>query len=83
MVVTRGVVHVETMPPDWHLDGNGLAEFVERLPAIVRRMVGDGTPMPRVVFTDRGTGMHTSLGVAVHAYFDAVRRAGFRTYWGG
>ena len=28
MVVTRGVVHVEAMPEDWKLDGEGLADFV-------------------------------------------------------
>ena len=34
------------------------------------------------LFTDRGTGMYSPMGMVVHAYADAVASAGFRLYWG-
>ena len=58
MVLARGAVHVEVMPEAWTLNGFGLAQFVKRLPKVLKKMLGDGAPLPRNVFTDRGTGMY-------------------------
>ena len=72
MVLARGVAHVEVLPPDWTLNGSGLATFVDRLPQILRKMLGPEARLPRHVFTDRGTGMYTPQGKAVNAYAEAV-----------
>ena len=80
IVLTRGAVHVEAMPDDWTLDGPGLAAFVERLPAALRKMLGPSARLPRMVFTDRGTGMYTSNGKVVRAYAQAMKDNGFRLY---
>ena len=82
MVLARGVMHVEIMPQAWTLNGDGMASFVERLPNVLAKMLGTDAPLPRQIFTDRGTGMYTSLGKAVVAYAEAVDVAGFRLYWG-
>ena len=82
MVLTRGVIHVEVMPVDWTLDGRGLAAFVERLPQILSKMLGQGARLPRTVFTDRGTGLYNPQGKVVHAYADAIRRKKFHLFWG-
>ena len=82
VVLCRGVVHIEPMPAGWMLDGMGLAAFVERLPRILRQMLGTSAKLPRAVFTDRGTGMYTPTGKIVRAYAEALQRAGFATYWG-
>ena len=82
MVLTRGVIHVEVMPENWTLDGNGLAAFVARLPKVVEKMLGESARMPRVVFTDRGTGMYNPAGKIVLKYAEALAVAGFRSFWG-
>lgn len=82
MVLARGVVHVEVMPETWTLDGDGLAAFVARLPNILRRMFGPSAHLPRVVFTDRGTGMYNPAGKIVWKYSEALAAAGFRSFWG-
>ena len=82
MVVARGVVHVETMPSTWRLDGAGLAAFVDRLPKVLRKMLGPDAHLPRTVFTDRGTGMYNPSGKIVRQYEEAIRRAGMRVFWG-
>ena len=81
MVLTRGVVHVEVMPPDWRLEGLGLAAFVRRLETVLRKMLGDA-PLPRHIFTDRGTGMYIPKGTVVRAYSEAVQAQGFHLHWG-
>ena len=82
MVVTRGVVHVEARPEDWKLDGEGLADFVQRLPDALRHMLGPDARLPRMLFTDRGTGMYSSAGKVVGAHRRAVQARGFHLYWG-
>ena len=82
MVVARGVVHVEVMPANWSLDGKGLAFFVERLPRILRKMLGPSALLPRHILTDRGTGMYNPVGKVVQAYAAAVENAGFNLHWG-
>ena len=82
MVLARGVVHVEVMPETWSLDGNGLAAFVQRLPGVLRKMLGPEARLPRTVFTDRGTGMYIPSGKIVAKYEAAIAEAGFKVYWG-
>ena len=82
MVLARGVVHVEVMPDDWKVNGKGLAAFVQRLPSVLRRMLGDEARLPRNVFTDRGTGMYTPVGKISTEYYSALQKSGFRAYWG-
>ena len=82
MVLSRGVVHVEVMPPDWNLDGQGLAAFVDRLPKVLEKMLRGAERLPRHVFTDRGTGMYNPQGKVARQYADAVSRNGFKLYWG-
>ena len=38
--------------------------------------------LPRVLMTDRGTGMYAPSGLVVHAYEHAVRECGFKLFWG-
>ena len=45
-------------------------------------MLGDGAPLPRNVFTDRGTGMYIPSGKIVREYQAAIDEAGFNVYWG-
>ena len=59
-----------------------MAHVVASLPGVLRRMLGPGSTLPRTLFTDRGTGMYSPMGMVVHAYADAVAYAGFRLYWG-
>jgi hypothetical protein len=82
MVLARGVVAVLMLPPGWRVTGEGMAAAVKQLPDTLRRMLGTDTPLPRMLFTDRGTGVYTPNGHIVSAFSDAVTRAGFRTYWG-
>ena len=83
IVLARGRVAVEVMPPDWPLDSSGVATFVQRLPGILRRMLGARARLPRVVFTDRGTGMYSPQGAVTQFYDEALTTAGFTLYWGG
>ena len=79
-----GVDHPQPLhnPETWHLDGGGLAQFVERLPKVLDKMLGANTRKPRTVFTDRGTGMYTGAGKIVREYEQALKDQGFRAYWG-
>ena len=82
MVLARGKVAIEMLPEGWTVDSKGVAHATRLLPRILRRMLGEGAPLPRVLFTDRGTGMYTPNGHICRAYGNAVKAAGFRTYWG-
>ena len=82
IVVARGAVAVEMLPPDWTVDGAGMAAAVQQVPGILRRMLGDTALLPRILFTDRGTGMYAPNGKVTHAYSHAVDASGLRLYWG-
>ena len=82
VVVARGVVAVEVLPEGWEVDGAGMADAVKLLPGVLRRMLGEDALLPRVLFTDRGTGMYAANGYIVREFANAVDAAGFRTYWG-
>ena len=59
-----------------------MAAAVELLPGVLRRMLGASTPLPRVLFTDRGTEMYAANGYNIRGVANAVDAAGLRTYWG-
>ena len=82
MVLARGVVHVEVMPDNWTVTGEGMAMFVQRLPDILRKTSGPDARLPHTIFTDPGTGLYSSQGKAVRAYSAAVKAAGFKLFWG-
>ena len=45
-------------------------------------MLGKDARFPKVLFTDRGTGMYSPQGYVVRDYAAAVEDSGFRLYWG-
>ena len=63
IVVARGKVHFEFMPDGWEQTGAGIAAFIVRLPAILRRMLGPHARLPRVVFSDRGPGFYLAPAI--------------------
>ena len=60
----------------------GMAKVVEDLEGVLRRMLGESAPLPRVLFTDRGTGMYAANGYIIKDFANAVENENFRTYWG-
>ena len=82
IILARGVVGVDILPMDWALDGDGMATVVRRLEERLRDMLGDDVRLPRVLMSDRGTGMYAPAGQVVAAYDHAVRECNFRTFWG-
>ena len=57
--------------------------LVAHLTNVLKDMIGYDTPLPRVVFTDRGPGFFQgSTGHVVKAYADALKKHGFRPYAG-
>ena len=44
--------------------------------------MGPTCRLPRVIFSDRGTGMYAPSGQVVAAYECAVRECNFRLFWG-
>lgn len=83
VVLARGVVKFLAMPDDFQQNGEGMAKMVDRLEDTLKEMVGDDTPLPRVIFTDRGPGFYqASTGHIVKRYQDALKRHHFRPYAG-
>jgi hypothetical protein len=83
IVLTRAKVHIEVMAPGWRQTGEGMAAFVDRLPRLLPRMVGDGAALPRVVVSDRGPGFYqSSTGHICNDYKAALQAHGFRAYAG-
>ena len=82
VIFTRGQATVDILPTDWQLDGAGMAVVAGRLEGRLRDLLGPEVRLPRVVMSDRGTGMYASNGQVVGAYAEAIRRSGFRLFWG-
>ena len=82
MVLTQGKVAVHMLPESWSVCGEGMAHAATMLPQVLQSMLGPHARLPRVLFTDRGTGMYAPSGRIVHAFNQAVRQQGFRTFWG-
>ena len=73
---------MDILPMDWALGGDGMATVVRRLEERLRDMLGDDVRLPRVLMSDRGTGMYAPAGKVVAAYDHTVRACNFRTFWG-
>ena len=58
------------------------AQFVQRLPGILRRMLGPSGNLHRTIFTDRGRGMYSPLGMIVGRFEAAVKESGMKPFWG-
>ena len=82
IILARGVVGVDILPEEWNLDGDGMAVVVGRLEGRLREMLGPDARLPRVVMSDRGTGMYSPAGQVVAAYDKAVHESNFRLFWG-
>ena len=76
--MTQGKVHIEVMPDGWCQTGEHMAEMVNRLPGVLRRMLGRGATLPTTIFTDRGPGFyHSSTGTICPEYIAALHAHGF------
>jgi len=83
IVLTRGKVSLVVMEQGWEQTGQGMADFVGKLPAVLNKMFGGQVKKPRVVFSDRGPGFYTSsTGRIVNAYKEALDEYGFRAFAG-
>ena len=82
ILLTRDIVVVKVLPSGWQLCGEGMAYVAHRLAGWLRNALGPGTHLPRVVFTDRGTGMYAPAGQIVGACDRAIRGAGLRSFFG-
>ena len=60
-----------------------MATFVGMLPKLLTKMLGHKTPKPKVLYSDRGSGMYVPrTGQATGPYAEAVEQKGFRLYGG-
>ena len=82
IILTRGVIDVDSLPLDWSLDADGMALVVHRLQGRLRDMLGREARLPRVIMSDRGTGMYAPSGHVTAAYDIAARQCGFCLFWG-
>ena len=55
VVLARGKVVLHAMPLDFVQNGHGMAEFVNKLPSLLRKRLGT-QPLPKFAMTDRGPG---------------------------
>ena len=62
ILLTRGRVAVHVLRSDWQLNGRGMAEVIDSMSGWLQELLGPGARLPRVVFTDRGTGMYSPGG---------------------
>ena len=82
-ILTHGVIHFEFLGSSWGQTGEGQAEVVSKLEAVLKgKMLGEDVALPRVVVTDRGPGFFSQQGYFVNQYRDALHRHGFRPYVG-
>ena len=83
IIVSRDKVKLHFLGEAWEPTSHYVALFVKELPGILNKMFGKDTKKPRVLITDRGTGMYVgSSGIITDAYKEAVRKHGFRTFTG-
>eukprot|EP00973_Karenia_brevis_P074488 10350881-Karenia_brevis.AAC.1 len=67
MVLTRGKVRLVVMDKEWEQTSHGMATFVNKLPGILRGMLGPRAFLPRTILSDRGTGFYqSSHGTITH-----------------
>ncbi len=82
IILAKGVIGVDILPLDWSLDADGMATVVRRLEERLRDMLGADARLPRVLMSDRGTGMYAPSGHVTAAHDRAVRDCGFKLFWG-
>ena len=83
LVLSRGRVGIMVMDEGWSECSQGMATFVERLPKLLNTMLGSDTAKPKVLYSDRGSGMYVPrTGQATGGYAEAVEAQGFRLYGG-
>ena len=83
VVLCKGKVHIEVMGQEWHQDSAGQAQFVKKLPKIMKKMHKGDDNLPSVVFTDRGPGFyHPSTGSICPDYQAALAECGLSA-WAG
>ena len=86
VVLTRGVVGVAVFADVEQFPGEtpeGARILVERLPAVLDKMLGRSAKKPHTIFTDRGPGFyHRRWGTITGDYESACREHGFKP-WGG
>ena len=82
ILLARGRVAVRVLPVEWQLNGEGMAEVAGSLTGWLRDLLGPDAHLPRVVFTDRGTGMFSPAGHILPRYDGALRAAGLRSFFG-
>ena len=82
ILLTRGKVAVRVLPSDWQLSGEGMADVIGQLHAWLVEILGPQARLPRVLFTDRGTGMYSPGGQIVAKYEEALKCGGWRSFFG-
>ena len=86
LVVARGVLGVTVFTDVDSFPGEtqaGAAMCVERLPGLLRKMLGRDARLPRTLLTDRGPGFYNRFyGTVTGDYEGACRKHGFRL-WAG
>ena len=83
IVVSRDKVKLHFLGEAWEPTGSHMASFVKELSGILDKMFGKDVSKPRVLFTDRGSGMYQeTVGTINEDYRKAVHKHGFRTFAG-
>ena len=78
-MVTNCVVHIEVMGKEWSQNMEGQSQMVQRLPKILRKMLGKDATLPDFAFTDRGPGFYNSgTGTICRDYARALAEAGLK-----
>jgi hypothetical protein len=83
IVMARGKMQCLVMKDGWTQTGEGMAQAVEMLEPMLRKMCGRHARLPRIILSDRGPGLYQgSSGHIVETYRAAVNTHGFRTFAG-
>ena len=81
--MSRGRLGVMVMEEGWHPSGEGIAALAERLPKLLKRMLGKTTSTPKVLNPDRGSGMFAPRTAVVNGQYGAAEeKNGFRLHVG-
>ena len=85
-MLSRGVYGIQVFVDAKSFPGEcpeGARLLVNGLPSLLDKMLGEGTPKPRTIFSDRGPGFfHRRWGTITGDYESALRENGFRTWTG-
>ena len=86
VALTRGVFGAKVFIEKGAFPGEtpeGARLLVSNLPALLKKMLGPGAKLPRIIFSDRGPGFfHRKWGTITSDYDFACREGGFRP-WAG